>query len=100
MSYALEALIEAGRAVPLEREIERRGIKLQGRVARCGPCPRCGGVDRFAINSRKGTWNCRQCKPKEIKGDVIGLVQWLDRSDFAAAVRTLAGDPISHSSST
>ena len=36
----------------------------------------------------------------EIKGIVIGLVQWLDRSDFAAAVRTLAGDPISHSSST
>jgi phage/plasmid primase-like uncharacterized protein len=56
-----------------------------------GPCPRCGGDDRFSINTKKENWNCRQCKPTDIKGDVIGLVQFLDNCSFADAVRGLAG---------
>ena len=46
-------LIERASAVRIEDEIERRGIKLVGRVDRCGPCPQCGGKDRFSINVRK-----------------------------------------------
>ena len=34
-------LIERASAVRVEDEIERRGIKLVGRVDRCGPCPQC-----------------------------------------------------------
>ena len=80
--------IERARAVPIETEIVRRGIKLRGTVDRAGPCPRCGGRDRFAANVRKQVFNCRQCGAK---GNVISLVQWLDNCTFTEAIETLAG---------
>jgi AAA domain/Zinc-binding domain of primase-helicase len=88
--HAWQARIEQARQVPIENEIARRGIRLSGNgIDRAGPCPKCGGTDRFSINVRKQAWNCRQCKSDADTGDVIGLVQWLDGSDFAAAVNTL-----------
>jgi hypothetical protein len=77
-------------AVPIEAEIERRGIKLRGRVDRSGPCPKCGGVDRFSINVQKQVFNCRGC---EVGGDVVTLVQHLDGVGFAAACDTLLRYP-------
>jgi len=74
-------------AVRIEDEIARRGIKLRGGVDRCGPCPRCGGFDRFSINLRKQVFNCRGFEG----GNVIALVQHIDGSDFKKAVATLAG---------
>ena len=53
-----------------------------------GPCPRCGGTDRFAINVQKNVWNCRGCGKG---GDAIGLEQFLTGHDFRSAVATLAG---------
>jgi len=84
--------IETARSTPIERVIEQRGIKLRGKIERAGACPRCGGEDRFSINVRKQNWNCRHCKPKDITGDAIGLVMWLDGVTFAKAVDTLAGE--------
>ena len=86
---AFDNWIAKARAVPIEREIERRGIKLRGRVERVGPCPVCGGDDRFGINTTKGVWNCRGCGKG---GDVIELVQHLDGVDFKTACTTLAGE--------
>ena len=83
-------LIAQARAVPIERELERRGIRLRGRVDRCGPCPVCGGADRFSVNVKKQVWNCRGCG---LGGDVIALVKHLDRTDFVAAVQILVGEP-------
>src|SRR6516162_4996575 len=55
--------IAQARAVRIDDEIARRGIKLNGREPeRCGPCPKCGGTDRFAINTNKQIWNCRGCQ--------------------------------------
>lgn len=82
--------IERARATPIEIEIARRDIKLRRIGAEMvGPCPRCGGTDRFGVNVRKQIWNCRQCG---VGGDVIALVQHLDGASFADAVATLAGD--------
>ena len=78
------------RSVPIENEIARRGIKLQGKVERCGPCPKCAGEDRFSINTRKQVFNCRGCGGH---GDVIALVQFLDDVDFKRACETLTGEP-------
>jgi hypothetical protein len=78
------------RAVPIEHETDRRGIKLRGAVERVGPCPKCGGEDRFAINTKKGVWNCRGC---DVGGDVIELVEYLDGIDFIAACTALTGEP-------
>src|SRR5689334_21358337 len=61
--------IAQARGVRIEDEIASRGIKLNGRgPERYGPCPKCGGTDRFAINTSKQIWNCRGCQRG---GDVI-----------------------------
>jgi phage/plasmid primase-like uncharacterized protein len=54
-----------------------------------GPCPRCGGEDRFYVRVKQQRFFCRQCTPSG--GDVINLVQWLDDCDFLAACETLTG---------
>ena len=55
-----------------------------------GPCPVCGGTDRFAINPSKGLWNCRGC---DRGGDTIDLVRHLTGSSFASAVELVDGSP-------
>jgi hypothetical protein len=84
-----ETVIDRARAVPIESEVEARGIRLQGRgPERTGPCPKCGGKDRFSINVQKQVWNCRHCGGG---GDIIALVRHLDGLDFRGAVELLAG---------
>jgi hypothetical protein len=82
-------IIDIAKSVRIEDEVARRGIKLIGRGERCGPCPVCGGRDRFSINIKKQVFNCRGC---DRGGDVVALVQHLDNCDFKAAVVTLGGD--------
>jgi RecA-family ATPase len=78
------------KSVRIESEIARRSIKLAGQNERIGPCPVCGGVDRFSINLRKQFWNCRQCKAG---GDVIDLVRHIDKCSTVEAGTTLVGPP-------
>ena len=85
-----EAWIACARSVPIEDELARRGIKLNGKVERDGPCPKCGGDDRFSINTAKQVFNCRGCGTG---GDVIDLVRHLDGVSFIEACKTLAGEP-------
>jgi hypothetical protein len=84
--------IARARATPIEAEAQRHGLKLkrQGREL-VGPCPRCGGTDRYAINMAKQCFHCRGCA---VGGDVISMVQHLDACDFRAAVTTLTGDEV------
>src|ERR1700740_3370718 len=90
-SFTPDACVERARCVPIEDEIARRGIRLKPCGAeRIGPCPKCGGKDRFAINVKKQVWNCRGW---EKGGDVIALVQHLEDVDFLTACRRLAGEP-------
>ena len=52
----------------------------------CGPCPKCGGKDRFVVfeeqNNGLGTWYCRQC---EHEGDGIELLRWVTGCSFKEA---------------
>ena len=54
--------LDQARAVSVLEIAEDHGAKLKksGRE-RVGPCPVCGGVDRFAIRPDKNIWNCRGC---------------------------------------
>lgn len=52
----------------------------------CGPCPRCGGEDRFHCTAR--WWFCRVCHPR--RSDAIGLVMWQGGADFRTAAALLA----------
>jgi hypothetical protein len=82
--------IERARAVRIEDELARRGIRLRGKVECVGPCPVCGGTDRFSINIAKQIFKCRGCGKG---GNVIAMTQHLDGCDFERAVTTLAGEP-------
>ena len=61
-----------------------------------GPCPQCGGDDRFHVNAGaegEGWWFCRQCHSKP--GDAIAFLQWLTPGlSFRAAVEQLSGSGI------
>jgi CHC2 zinc finger/Toprim domain len=83
-------IIDLARAVRVEAEVACRGglgLKRFG-AELIGPCPQCGGRDRFAVNVRKQVFNCRGCGRS---GDVIAFVQHVDAVDFKTAVVTLAG---------
>jgi phage/plasmid primase-like uncharacterized protein len=86
---AFDDWVARAHTVPIERVVVERGIKLRGTVERTGPCPVCGGTDRFSINIRKRLWNCRGCRKG---GDAIALVMHLDGVEFGEAVSILAGE--------
>ena len=64
-----------------------QGLRRAG-VEMVGPCPQCGGDDRFGINPRKGVFGCRKCGAK---GDVIGLVMHVRQVGFPEALNWLCG---------
>jgi phage/plasmid primase-like uncharacterized protein len=80
-------LITHAKNAPIEAELARRGITLK-RTSEgfAGPCPRCGGTDRFSVSTRKQVFNCRGCRGK---GDVIDLVQFLDNVNVREAIKIL-----------
>lgn len=51
-----------------------------------GPCPACGGKDRFRFDDLdgRGTWYCNQCEPHA--GDGISLVRNVRRCSFLDAI--------------
>jgi hypothetical protein len=63
---------------------------------RVGPCPVCGGRDRFSINPAKQLWNCRGCG---VGGDAYDLVRHLSGGSFRDAVRLVDGEPSTRRSS-
>lgn len=57
-----------------------------------GPCPICGGYDRFTINVHMGLWNCRHCHEGSSKwDDTISLVRKARKIGFAEAVEYING---------
>lgn len=53
-----------------------------------GPCPFCGGHDRFIVQPENGRWSCRQCSPNW--NDAIEFVKRRDNVGFKEAVETLS----------
>jgi hypothetical protein len=85
-------LIDAARAADIVALARRVGARLKPVRATawkwCGPCPKCGGVDRFSINSVKRIFNCRKCGG----GDTIALAQHALGLDFVGAVTFVVGE--------
>lgn len=52
-----------------------------------GPCPACGGTDRFAINTRKRLFNCRGAEG----GDTIAMVEHITGCSFIESVEQITG---------
>ena len=59
-----------------------------------GPCPICGGKDRFAVNQQKRVFNCRGSGDGSYgAGDAINLVMHVVGCDFISAVERITGTP-------
>lgn len=71
------------------------GIVVPDSPMRHGPCPMCGGTDRFRCDDKDGdgTWFCNGCEPHA--GDGLSLVRHVKRCDFLSAVRLVA-DVLGH----
>ena len=69
--------------IDLPAWVEADGSRLRGDRELYGPCPRCGGDDRFHLKRHAGQWFwfCRQCH-----FDVDGRM-WHDAGDYARWVR-------------
>ena len=61
-----------------------------------GPCPRCGGDDRFHCTAQ--WWFCRTCHAE--RGDSIEFVRWLTGAGFREAVAMITGVPMPTTSIT
>jgi len=55
-----------------------------------GPCPFCGGKDRFHVQPERGRWFCRNCHEKW--GDCIEYVRKKHRTSFQEACKMLSGE--------
>ncbi|RID91534.1 hypothetical protein D2N39_12585 [Gemmobacter lutimaris] len=64
-----------------------QGLTRAGREM-IGPCPRCGGKDRFGINIQKRVFQCRKCGGK---GGNVDLVMFVMGLAFPAALEWLCG---------
>lgn len=86
-----EDWIARARAVSIEDAAAFVGAVLKPPSApeRCGPCPFCGGTDRFSINTRKQVFNCRGT---EGGNGPVDLVMHATGCDFISACETLTGE--------
>ena len=89
MSIAPESIDRARQSDILVVAQRYGALKRAGAGEYAGPCPVCGGTDRFSVNTRKGVWNCRGCGEG---GDAIKLVRHVERVTFAQAIETLTGE--------
>lgn len=90
-----EGLIEQAKLVDVIDLAGRYTVLSERGRERFGPCPKCGGTDRFHCTA--DWWFCRRClykggdngEPK--KCDAIDFVMWLDGREFREAVEMLTG---------
>lgn len=71
-------------AQSLGAQLKRTGTEWQG------PCPSCGGKDRFGVNPAENVYLCRG---SDGKGDGINMVQHVLGIDFVPACEWIIGEP-------
>ncbi|CUA90867.1 hypothetical protein Ga0061061_11622 [Chelatococcus sambhunathii] len=87
---AFDDWVSRAREVPLDRAADMVGAKLRrSGPEMIGPCPACGGTDRFSINPKKHVWNCRGARGGD---DAIGLVMHCQDIEFLPACELLTGE--------
>ena len=90
---AFDTWVADARGVRIVDELQRRGayaaLRRSG-AELAGPCPRCGGRDRFAVHPGKNVFNCRGCGTG---GGPIDLVELVDGASFLLACEILTGAP-------
>lgn len=79
---------------PLQNVIDTPLKKVSGTGGGeyAGPCPLCGGVDRFHVQPSKNRWFCRHCSDGKWQ-DVVDFVQRRDNLTFLEALDYLENNP-------
>ncbi len=92
MSYRPDPRVDEAKQIPIEALIDRLAISGLRRTGAelIGPCPICGGTDRFGINIQTLKFLCRQCDIRG--GDQIALAMAVNGLDFRDALTWLCGD--------
>lgn len=82
--------LDEAHSLPIAEVVERLEIVGLNRTGGelVGPCPDCGGTDRFGVNLQRNVFNCRRCGAA---GDQVALVRHVLRLDFRAALDWLCG---------
>lgn len=74
----------------IERDTSLKKVASTGGGEYHGPCPFCGGEDRFIVQPSApngGRWSCRQCSPRW--GDSIAYVMQRENITFSDALDVL-----------
>jgi len=85
---------DLAKSIPIAEVALRLGLEGMRAAGReqVGPCPVCGGRDRFSINPDLGLFHCRAANGGcGVGGDGLGLVQHVQACDFKAALDFLVG---------
>lgn len=92
MTERYDPRVDEAKAIPVPDLVDRLGIAGLKRQANelIGPCPLCGGLDRFGINLSSRAFLCRKCDLRG--GDQIGLAMGVLGLDFKGALQWLCGD--------
>jgi hypothetical protein len=92
MTFSPDPRVDLARLVPMSEAVHRLGLADMRRDGRelVGPCPVCGGKDRFQVNVTSGVFFCRQCP--DARGDALALVAHVMGCDFLGAVSYLVGE--------
>lgn len=76
--------------IDLRSMITTKLTKVSGKGEYHGPCPFCGGNDRFAYWEGENTWSCRHCVgPEMTRKDAIDFVMRRDNIEFRQAAQEL-----------
>lgn len=60
---------------------EQMGLPAECLSGRSGPCPRCGGTDRFRLlDEDVGALRCNKCFPVKCGDGLAAVMWWLDRT--------------------
>lgn len=83
-----ETLQLSGDIIKVASDINGLKLKQDGRDWWSGPCPECGGTDRFYINTRDNKYKCRQCS---FAGGLANLASFAWGVHLWDAIDTLLG---------
>jgi hypothetical protein len=88
-----DAWVAKARAADILAEARARLTlkSARGGAELVGPCPKCGGTDRFVVTStaKKKLFRCRGC---DKSGDVIDLIMFLDGCTVERAIEIITGE--------
>ena len=92
-----DAWVQRAKEAAIDRVAADLGAKLRkaGANEYAGPCPVCGGDDRFAINTKSRVYLCRGSGSNNGSdgGDVIAMVRHVKGCEFVQAVEFITGEP-------